>query len=112
MSDELDQPTGAVVPVPPQPQPMRLEISTQGMNTTYTNFFVVGGNFEELLLDFGFRSGMVVGNTPEAVKLSQRIVMNFPAAKRLLGALQAAVARHEQAFGPIEVDPQKRVRRS
>lgn len=113
MSDEIDQPAGAgaVVPVPPQPQPMRLDITTQGMSNTYTNFFRVAGTFEELLLDFGFHTGIVVGNTPEAAKLTHRIVMNFATAKRLLGALQAAVARHEQAFGTIETDPQKRVRR-
>ena len=63
MADEQDS-SGAMVPVPPQPQQMRLEINAQGMSTTYANFFRVAGTFEELLLDFGFHTGLVAGNTP------------------------------------------------
>ena len=44
------------------------------------------------------------------VPVTQRIVMNFWTAKRLLGALSFAVQRHEQFFGALEVDVQKRVR--
>ncbi|HVK13965.1 MAG TPA: DUF3467 domain-containing protein [Gemmataceae bacterium] len=111
MADENEPSSGAVVPVPPQPQPVRLEINTQGMTTTYANFFRVAGTFEELLLDFGFHTGLTAGGTTEPAKVGHRMVMTFSTAKRLLGALQAAVQRHEQAFGPIETDPQKRVRR-
>jgi hypothetical protein len=111
MADEHDPTSGAMVPVPQPPPPMRLEISAQGMTTTYANFFRVAGTFEELLLDFGFHTGIVVGTTPEPAKVTHRMVMSFATAKRLLGALQAAIQRHEQTFGPVETDPQKRVRR-
>ena len=111
MADEHESSSGAVVPVPPQPPPVRLEIATQGMATTYANFFRVAGTFEELLLDFGFHTGLVVGNATEPARITHRMVMTFPTAKRLLGALQAAIQRHEQTFGPVETDPQKRVRR-
>jgi len=111
MSEEQDTSAGAMVPVPPQPQQMRLEINAQGMTTTYANFFRVAGTFEELLLDFGFHTGLVAGNTPEAAKVTHRMVMSFATGKRLLGALQAAIVRHEQTFGTVETDPQKRVRR-
>ena len=111
MSEEAEGSSGAVVPVPQAPQPMRLEVSTTGMTTTYCNFFRVAGTFEEMLLDFGFHSGLVVGNATEPAKIGQRVIMNFPTAKRMLGALQAAVQRHEQTFGPVETDPQKRARR-
>jgi Protein of unknown function (DUF3467) len=109
MGEDLDKPESAVVPVPPPPQPMRIEINAQGLTTGYTNFFRVGGTYEELILDFGFHSGLVVGNGVEPAKIHHRMLMNFPTAKRLLGALQAAVQRHEATFGPIETDPQKRV---
>jgi hypothetical protein len=111
MPDEHDATGGAMVPVPQPPPPVRLEISAQGMTTTYANFFRVAGTFEELLLDFGFHTGIVVGATPEPAKVTHRMVMSFATAKRLLGALQAAIQRHEQTFGPVETDPQKRVRR-
>jgi hypothetical protein len=111
MADEQEPASGAVVPVPPQPPPVRLEINAQGMTTHYANFFRVAGTFEEMLLDFGFHTGLVIGSTPEPARITHRMVMSFPTAKRLLGALQAAVQRHEQTFGPVETDPQKRVRR-
>ncbi|MFM7740790.1 MAG: DUF3467 domain-containing protein, partial [Planctomycetota bacterium] len=38
------------------------------------------------------------------------IIVNFYTAKRLLGALYQTIQRHEEVFGPIEIDVQKRVR--
>ncbi|HEX3146559.1 MAG TPA: DUF3467 domain-containing protein [Gemmataceae bacterium] len=111
MADEQQSTSGAMVPVPQPPPPVRLEINSQGMTSTYANFFRVAGTFEELLLDFGFHSGLVAGTQPEPAKITHRMIMTFPTAKRLLGALQAAVQRHEQTFGNVETDPQKRVRR-
>jgi len=111
MADEQEPTSGAMVPVPPQPPPVRLEMTTQGMSTTYANFFRVAGTFEELLLDFGFYTSLTVISKPSAARVTHRIVMIFPTAKRLLGALQAAIQRHEQTFGTVETDPQKRVRR-
>jgi Protein of unknown function (DUF3467) len=111
MADEQEPSSGAMVPVPQPPPPVRLEMTTQGMATTYANFFRVAGTFEELLLDFGFHTGLIVGTQTEPARVTHRMVMTFPTAKRLLGALQAAIQRHEQTFGTIETDPQKRVRR-
>jgi hypothetical protein len=43
------------------------------------------------------------------VQVSQRIITNFYTAKRLLHALQLTLARHEQMFGVLETDVQKRI---
>ena len=43
------------------------------------------------------------------IQLNQRIIVNFFTAKRLAAALMMAVQRHEQAFGVLETDVQKRV---
>jgi hypothetical protein len=45
-------------------------------------------------------------------QLTQRIIVKFFTAKRLAYALGHAVARHEQAFGTLEVDVQKRAAQS
>jgi hypothetical protein len=37
--------------------------------------------------------------------------MNFYTAKRLLAALQMSVQRHEDTFGELELDVQKRLKR-
>ncbi|VTS06128.1 DUF3467 domain-containing protein [Tuwongella immobilis] len=89
---------------------MQVPIDADEMQTAYTNFFRVTGTFEELVLDFGLHTQMMTASGPEAVHLSQRLVMSFYTAKRLLNALQWAVSRHENNFGVLETDPQKRLR--
>ena len=46
----------------------------------------------------------------EPVKLTHRLVVNYFTAKRLLGALHMAVQQHENTYGVLETDIQKRVR--
>jgi Protein of unknown function (DUF3467) len=70
-----------------------------------------GGNSEELVLDFGLNTQMSPQPT-EAIKLSHRLVMNFFTAKRLLGALHMAIQQHENVYGQLEIDVQKRLRGS
>ena len=43
------------------------------------------------------------------IVVADRIVTNFYTAKRLLYALQTTIQRHEQTFGVLEIDVQKRV---
>ncbi len=117
MSEEASDPIGSKTPsalpvTATPPQNFRVEVSASGMTTTYSNFFRVTGTFEELIVDFGLHSGAILPGGPEPVKLTQRMVVSFPTAKRLLAALQVAVHKHEQAFGTVDVDPQKRLKRS
>ena len=116
MSDESSEPVSSKTPpalatTTPPAQNVRVDLNTAALTTTYSNFFRVTGTFEELIIDFGLHTGAILPNGPEPVKLSQRLVLSFPTAKRLLAALQVAVNRHEQAFGSVEVDPHKRVKR-
>lgn len=74
----------------------------------YANFCRVTGSPEELIIDFGLNS-QPMGSSDKPVDINQRIVLNFYTAKRLLHALHVSVQRHEQVFGQIETDIQKRV---
>ena len=74
----------------------------------YANFCRVTGTPEELIIDFGLNP-QPFGVPNEPVVVNQRIVTNFYTAKRMLHALQLTVQRHEQAFGVLETDVQKRV---
>ena len=76
--------------------------------SNYANFCRVTGSPEELIVDFGLNSQPMNSND-KPVNVSQRIVMNFYTAKRLLHALHVSVRRHEELFGAIETDIQKRV---
>jgi len=94
-----------------QPQ-VRLRIDEQGMQTCYANAFRTNGTAEEVLLDFGLNlAEPTPGQTdqPQIVfKLNQRVIMNYYSAKRLAIALSQAVRRHEDQFGEIELDVNKR----
>ena len=90
---------------PPQRQ---VRLDDRNATTCYANFCRVTGSPEEMIVDFGM-NGQPNPNGNQIINVEQRVVMNFYTAKRLLHALGVSVRRHEEAFGVIETDVQKRV---
>jgi hypothetical protein len=86
----------------------RVEVNDKNAVCLYANFCRVTGTPEELILDFGLNA-QPFGVPSEPVEVKQRIVTNYYTAKRMLQALHMSVQRHEQAFGVLETDVQKRV---
>ncbi len=118
MAKTTDKPDESAAPpvAPPAPvpsaqptQPPQLVVDTSKAHAAYSNFCRVTGTPEELIVDFGLNS-QSMGVQSEPIEISQRIVINFYTAKRLLAALQMSLQRHEAAFGVLETDVQKRVR--
>ena len=101
--------TTSTKPAAPAENPTR-QIRLDDRNTvcSYANFCRVTGSPEEMIVDFGM-NGQPMGNADRPIEVKQRIVMNFYTAKRLLHALNVSVQRHEEVFGPLEIDVQKRV---
>jgi hypothetical protein len=91
-----------------QMQRARVEVNDKNAVCLYANFCRVTGTPEELILDFGLNA-QPFGVPSEPVEVKQRIVTNYFTAKRMLQALHLSVQRHEQAFGVLETDVQKRV---
>jgi hypothetical protein len=77
------------------------------LSTVYTNFCRVSVTPEELVLDFGLNT-QIQPNPTEAIKLSHRVVMNFYTAKRLMNMMLAVVNQHENAYGVLELDFNRR----
>jgi hypothetical protein len=78
---------------------------------TYANFCCVRGTPEELIIDFGLNPQPVtVGENVPSITVTNRIVTSYYTAKRMLLAVQTAILRHEQMFGILEIDVQKRVK--
>ncbi len=106
------------IPIQPQPgqaapagtQQMQIPVDASNRETVYLNFFQAHMNADEVYLDLGQFSQVVTPAGPEAITVSHRLVMNFVTAKRLAEVLRAAVARHEQMFGVVELDPNRRLR--
>ncbi len=89
-------------------QRTRVEVTDKDAVCLYANFCRVTGTPEELILDFGLNA-QPFGVPTQPVEVKQRIVTNYYTAKRMLQALHMSVQRHEQAFGVLETDVQKRV---
>ncbi len=91
-------------------QQVQVRIDDAEMANVYVNFFRVTGNPDEVLLDLGMYSQVNTPTGPEPIELSHRTIMNFVTAKKLAEVMRVVVARHEQAFGAVEVDPNRRLR--
>ena len=83
-------------------------VEAEGLQPIYANFVKVSPAPEELVLEFGLNSNLP-GAPAAPIKISQRLVMNHFTAKRLWGALGLSIQRHEQTFGVLETDVNKRV---
>ena len=91
-----------------QPQRQSIEVDDSRAISAYANFCRVTGTPEELILDFGLNA-QPAGVAAHPVQVTQRIVTNYYTAKRMMHALQLSIQRHEQAFGVLETNVQKRV---
>jgi len=74
------------------------EDSTQGeIEGKYANYFQLGHNAFEFLLDFG-----QLYSDGKQERIHTRIVTSPPYAKELLKVLMESVEQYEQSFGPIK----------
>lgn len=92
-------------------QQIRLRVDERDLTTSYANAFRANGTAEEVMLDFGLNLiGQVAGqNQPEILfKVNNRVIMNYYSAKRLAITLSQIIRRHEEQFGELEMDVNKR----
>jgi hypothetical protein len=94
---------------PMQQQMVQVEVEDQHVSALYANFCRVTGSPEELIIDFGLNP-QPVGMPKNPISVTQRVIVNYYTAKRLLHALSLSVQRHEAVFGVLETDIQKRVK--
>ena len=104
MSTENPAPEAAKPAAAPQ-----VQITDDKAVTSYANFCRVTGTPEEMIIDFGLNP-QPVGIPTQPINITQRVVMNYYTAKRMLHALQLTLQRHEATFGVIEVDLARRAR--
>jgi hypothetical protein len=86
-----------------------ISVDVAGVQPAYSNFCRVTATPEEVILDMGLNMQPFAPGAQQ-VKIHDRVAMNFYTAKRLMGALEATIRRHEQTFGPIELDARRRAR--
>ncbi len=96
--------------IPQAQQQVQVEIDDSKAVALYANFCRSIGTPEELVLDFALNVQPPMGTTTQRIAVTQRIIMNYYSAKRMLQALAIAIQRHEQAFGVLEIDVNRRLR--
>jgi hypothetical protein len=105
-------PQGIVIhqePGNPEAPKAEVNVDVGGVQPAYSNFCRVTATPEEVVLDMGLNM-QPFGAGAQLVKVNQRVAMNFYTAKRLMVALETTIRRHEQTFGPVELDVRKRAR--
>ena len=101
MSDNPQQPAPAA---PPQAEIILIE---KDAHAAYSNFARVTSTAEEVIIDFCLNPNPFSQGRQE-LSVSQRLILNFFTAKRLLSALGMTLQRHEATFGSIELDIRRR----
>ncbi|MDP1612394.1 MAG: DUF3467 domain-containing protein [Sulfuritalea sp.] len=74
------------------------------MNTSYSNVCNVLGSREEITLLFGANQAWHSGQKEVKVLLSDRIVLNPYAAKRLAGLLDRVLKEYEARYGQLKLE--------
>jgi hypothetical protein len=78
------------------------------MASSYANVVNANSSREEVTLFFGTnRTWNVAEAEKVVVNLSNRIILNPHAAKRLLTLLSALIAEYERRFGEININPRQ-----
>ena len=113
LENSTPQETESPAPAPPAQgaaaqQATQVSVDDAKAISSYANFCRVTGSPEELIIDFGVNS-QPMGVPTEPIAITQRVIVNFFTAKRLLAALHMSVQRHEAAFGVLETNVQKRL---
>jgi hypothetical protein len=90
-----------------EPAKADVTVDVTSAQPAYSNFCRVTATPEEVILDMGLNLQPFAAGAQQ-VKVHDRVAMNFYTAKRLMVALEATIRRHEQTFGPIELDVRRR----
>jgi len=96
-----DKPAGRPASVNATPA-VQFDISK--LQSSYANVCNVSSTREEVVLAFGVNNGWEREQAQMQVQLTNRIVLNPYAAKRLAGVLNRVLAEYESAFGPLKDD--------
>jgi hypothetical protein len=99
---------------PAQPQGVQVFLDERELKTIYSNAYRIHTAAEEVVLDIGFNmpnpnpQNQQSGGQQVLFKVSDRVIMSYPAAKRLSASLMQLIKRYEQQFGEIAVQPGQR----
>src|SRR5258706_3671377 len=101
MAKESREEAKQTVPVAPEGAP-KIKWDDSNMRTSYANVCNVLGTREEIMLLFGANQAWHGGQKKVTVLLSERIVLNPFAAKRLMQLLAQGLKEYEARYGELK----------
>ena len=101
--------TGLSSARPPQPSQSTnaaptVQFDVSNLHSSYANVCNVSSTREEVVLAFGVNNVWERGQANVQIQMTNRIVLNPYAAKRLAAVLNRVVAEYESAFGTLKDD--------
>ena len=116
MAKDNDASTNAAEPQGKAPaeggQQLRLRVDERNMVSAYANGFRTNGTAEEIMIDFGLNVTVPQADqkAPQEMvfNVTNRVILNYYSAKRLAITLSQLIRRHEEQFGELELDVNKR----
>lgn len=81
-----------------------VQLDRSNVHGSYANVCNVSSTREEVVLAFGINNAWERGQSNVQILMTDRIVLNPYAAKRLADILNRVVAEYESTFGPLKDD--------
>src|SRR5947207_2890036 len=91
-----------------QQQNVQVLLDERELRTIYSNAYRIHTASEEVVIDLGFNMpnpNQQGGQAQLLFKVTDRVIMSYPNAKRLAMSLSQLVKRYEQQFGEIPMQP-------
>ena len=93
-------------------QQVQVLLDERELKTIYSNAYRIHTSAEEVVLDLGFNmpnpNPQQGGQAQLLFKVTDRVIMSYPSAKKLLMSLTQLVKRYEQQFGEVPIQPGQR----
>lgn len=104
MSDKKENSGAAETETAAEVKAPNVQWNDSNMNTSYANVVNVSSTREEVTLFFGTNQTWNVPQSKEIeILLSERIILNPHAAKRLWALLSGVLSQYEKRYGPINL---------
>ena len=106
MASNLSNPSSTKQEAAPATKTVKLDAS--GITNSYANVCNVSSTQEEVVLVFGVNEAWEQRGKDPKIKLTDRIILNPHAAKRLAAMLNNVVEQYEKKFGTLEAPGAKK----
>ena len=82
----------------------KVQFDTSNLKNSYANVTTMNSTQDEVILSFGLNKSWEMRSNEVQIELSNRIILNPYAAKRLWVLMGAILSEYEKRFGELKID--------